>query len=482
MRLATGLVCLALVVVCALQAKATGSTYSRTANYQNEIVIRCPDKKKATIQTLQAHSDVWHVGKDTIDVRLSKKTFARVQNYFPKCHIVVANVESFVQQAEVQMFRMAEEQAWVQEVMAETIPKCGSLKQCEAALEDWEADQQMSSSFFEQYHPYEDIKSFYKTLSETHANLVTYMPSIGKTAEGRDMPAVHITASKNPNRKRFYMQCQIHAREWITGGVCMYIANHLATEYEKSSRVKSLLDNMEFVMVPIVNPDGIAYTWEHDRLWRKNRKQNSYSPSCPGVDINRNFPLGFLHKSIGHACDEDYPGFNAGSEHETKNIMKFFRNNAPIVGSIDWHSYGQLILRPYGYTNASAPDESFMLSLSNTMKDKIHSVHGQHYSPEKSEELYFCYGIAADWLYSNNAASTNKGYRSASICIELRDSGHPYGFLLPADQIVPTAEEVLPAVLYYAETMLNHPLIYNRKSQLKEPVFDAKKHHSRNGL
>ncbi len=29
--------------------------------------------------------------------------------------------------------------------------QCGSLKQCEAALEDWEADQQMSSSFFEQY-------------------------------------------------------------------------------------------------------------------------------------------------------------------------------------------------------------------------------------------------------------------------------------------------------------------------------------------
>ncbi len=38
----------------------------------------------------------------------------------------------------------------------------------------------------------------------------------------------------------------------------MYIANYLATEYKKDSRVKSLLDNIEFVMVPIVNPDGIA--------------------------------------------------------------------------------------------------------------------------------------------------------------------------------------------------------------------------------
>ncbi len=37
-------------------------------------------------------------------------------------------------------------------------------------------------------------------------------------------------------------------------------------------------------------------------------------------------------------------------------------------------------------------------------------------------------------VYSNDAASTNKGYRAASICIELRDTGQ-YGFLLPADQV-----------------------------------------------
>ncbi len=38
----------------------------------------------------------------------------------------------------------------------------------------------------------------------------------------------------------------------------MYIANHLVTKYESDSRIKTLLDKMEFVMVPIVNPDGIA--------------------------------------------------------------------------------------------------------------------------------------------------------------------------------------------------------------------------------
>ena len=32
---------------------------------------------------------------------------------------------------------------------------------------------------------------------------------------------------------------------------------------------------------------GYAYTWEHDRLWRKNRKTNARS-ECVGVDFNRN--------------------------------------------------------------------------------------------------------------------------------------------------------------------------------------------------
>ncbi len=94
---------------------------------------------------------------------------------------------------------------------------------------------------------------------------------------------------------------------------------------------------------------------------------------------------------------EDYPGHGPLSEHETQAIVKFFRGNAPIIGSIDWHSYGQLLLRPYGYSNASAPDESFLVGLSNGIKSAIFDVHGSHYTAEKSEGLYYCYGIAADW-------------------------------------------------------------------------------------
>ena len=84
-----------------------------------------PDKNKPTVKVLRAHADVWRTGKEDVDVRVNKKTFARVQNYFPECTVLVANVEEYMQEAEAQMFpeAMAEEQAWVQEVMKETLPK-----------------------------------------------------------------------------------------------------------------------------------------------------------------------------------------------------------------------------------------------------------------------------------------------------------------------------------------------------------------------
>ena len=65
------------------------------------------------------------------------------------------------------------------------------------------------------------------------------------------------------------------------------------------------------------------------------------------------------------------------SELETQHIVNFFRQHAPIVGAIDWHSYGQLILRPWGYTNTSSPDEAWLKRLSTDMANIMKRV-GTH--------------------------------------------------------------------------------------------------------
>ena len=62
-------------------------------------------------------------------------------------------------------------------------------------------------------HRYADIVNWWLKLAEDNPDLVKYEESIGKSLEGRDMPAVRITASPNFNGKKIYFQCQIHASE-----------------------------------------------------------------------------------------------------------------------------------------------------------------------------------------------------------------------------------------------------------------------------
>lgn len=92
----------------------------------NLFIYTCsPDKNKATVQILRDHSDVWHTGKESIDVRIARKTFARVQEYFPECSIMVEDLEAHVQAAEARMFpqKKAEQEAWLQAVVQSVIPK-----------------------------------------------------------------------------------------------------------------------------------------------------------------------------------------------------------------------------------------------------------------------------------------------------------------------------------------------------------------------
>ena len=84
-----------------------------------------PDKNKPSVQVLQAHADIWKLGKESIDLRVNKNMFARVQSYFPECTTIVANLESYMQEAEAQMFpaNKDDEQAWIESVIQETIPR-----------------------------------------------------------------------------------------------------------------------------------------------------------------------------------------------------------------------------------------------------------------------------------------------------------------------------------------------------------------------
>ena len=71
----------------------------------------------------------------------------------------------------------------------------------------------LMTSLFGIQHRYDDIVEWYKGL-EQKSDIVKFIPSIGKSVEGRDQPAVHITAVTDA-AKKIYFQCQIHASKCL---------------------------------------------------------------------------------------------------------------------------------------------------------------------------------------------------------------------------------------------------------------------------
>eukprot|EP01120_Amphizonella_sp_Union-15-10_P016706 TRINITY_DN8963_c0_g1_i5.p1 TRINITY_DN8963_c0_g1~~TRINITY_DN8963_c0_g1_i5.p1 ORF type:complete len:129 (+),score=30.20 TRINITY_DN8963_c0_g1_i5:414-800(+) len=115
-----------------------------------------------------------------------------------------------------------------------------------------------------------------------------------------------------------------------------------------------------------------------------------------------------------------------------------------IVGAIDYHSYGQLILRPWGDTRTNPPNNDKLTELGTLMRSAILSAGGVAYTSQKSYDLYPTTGSADDWYY-DNAAKIKLVYT-----FEVRDTGKN-GFILPTSEIIPTGKENLAAFIVFAE-------------------------------
>ncbi|KAI8866829.1 Zn-dependent exopeptidase [Ramicandelaber brevisporus] len=290
-------------------------------------------------------------------------------------------------------------------------------------------------------------------LANTRPGLLTLYPQIGRSYFGRPIFAVAITGNNSPtpsettNKPTIYIQCLIHAREWISGAMCPYIADVLTASYGSDPRITSIMDRARIAMVPIVNPDGYAYTFTTDRMFRKNMR---------AVDLNRNHV--FMWGRIGASAnprDETYRGPGPASEPETQTIVSF-QSNQPtrIIGALDFHSYGQDILRPFGHTSQPAPDEARLAAVSNRMANAIRRVRGNVYKSAPSGiGLYWTSGTADDDFYVR--------LKAYSLTVELSppdsDSGN-LGFIISPRWIRSVGNDMIPAVLEFAEFTLANPL------------------------
>ncbi len=291
-------------------------------------------------------------------------------------------------------------------------------------------------SWFEQYKTYDEILEKFNAMVADKPEICTLV-SLGDTLESRPIWALRITAGVD--KPMVVFDGAIHAREWIAPMTVMWIADRLVYGYDMDLHIRSLVDSLEVVLVPVANPDGYVYTWTTDRMWRKNRRDISGS-SCYGVDCNRNFGVGWGGVgSSGDPCNDVYRGTAGFSEPETQLFREFFQANPRIVSGISFHSYAQLIMSPFGYTPSLPDDHATFMELNEAMHDALLAVHGVQYDyGPLYATIYPASGVTVDWAYADEGVF--------EFTIEMRDEGQ-YGFELPADQIIPNCEENFAAVL-----------------------------------
>lgn len=292
------------------------------------------------------------------------------------------------------------------------------------------------------YHTYAEIEKELLDLQNAHPNLAQVV-DLGKSVENRSIWAIKISdnvATEEDEAKILFIGGH-HAREWIAVDVPFLLAKHLLENYDSDSNIQNYVNNGEIWIIPLLNPDGHQYSVTTNRLWRKNRRNNG--DGTFGVDLNRNYSFQWGGPgSSGDTFSEIYRGSEPFSEPETK-IIRDFAAQHDFVALLSYHNFSQLVLYPWGYTSQSAPDESLLHQLAQTMADSIFNVHGKTYVAEQSSDLYLASGDATDWLYGETQAP--------SYTIELRPASSFPGFELPESEIIPTFEENLPAALFLIE-------------------------------
>ncbi|NP_001267404.1 carboxypeptidase A5 [Pan troglodytes] len=317
----------------------------------------------------------------------------------------------------------------------------------EAMAKSRRLERSTNSFSYSSYHTLEEIYSWIDNFVMEHSDIVSKI-QIGNSFENQATPVLKFSTggSRHP---AIWIDTGIHSREWITHATGIWTANKIVSDYGKDRVLTDILNAMDIFIELVTNPDGFAFTHSMNRLWRKNK---SIRPGifCIGVDLNRNWKSGFGgNGSNSNPCSETYHGPSPQSEPEVAAIVNFITAHGNFKALISIHSYSQMLMYPYGRSLEPVSNQRELYDLAKDAVEALYKVHGIEYIfGSLSTTLYVASGITVDWAYDS-------GIKYA-FSFELRDTGQ-YGFLLPATQIIPTAQETWMALRTIMEHTLNHP-------------------------
>jgi carboxypeptidase T len=299
----------------------------------------------------------------------------------------------------------------------DAVARAETVRLASAAAADW----------FAEFRDYGAITAHLHELAELAPDRVA-VQSIGTSVEGRPLWALRIGHGATP----MLIDGTQHAREWISAMVTTCVADRLVRDYDRDPAIRAFVDRTQLWVVPVVNPDGYQYSWRTDRYWRKSRRDGH------GVDLNRNFSIAWGQRGSSRSEGaQDYRGPYAFSEPESI-ALRDLAAREHVALHVDFHAYGQLLLYPWDHTPTPAKDRDRLAGIGDRMASSMFAQHQTQYRLMAGVDLYPAAGTMSDWMYGELGA--------LSYVIELRPKGGA-GFVLPPDQIRPTCDEGLAAVL-----------------------------------
>ena len=298
---------------------------------------------------------------------------------------------------------------------------------------------------------------------KNHAPYFERIPLPHLTWEKRRVHACRIAKGNGRGRPAVCFIGGVHGREWGGPDILIYFAMRLLRAYRDKhgfqlgkrrvspAQVRRLIDTMDILLLPQVNPDGRHFSMDRHAFWRKNRRPAPRGQTfrSVGVDLNRNFP--FLWRFDQHFAPktvesthkpgdyETYVGPRPASEPETRNVMWLLDRFPNIRYFVDLHSYGETILHSWGsdddqstnremtFRNKAydgkrglilddvyreympAADRKEAVQMGRHMAAAIRLVRGRKYQVKQSVGLYPTAGSSDDYAYSRHWVDPKKG-------------------------------------------------------------------------
>jgi carboxypeptidase T len=296
------------------------------------------------------------------------------------------------------------------------------------------------------YHNYAEMLADMQAVAAAHPDTVRLF-SIGNSWEGRVLHGARVSndATDNLTEPGVLFVGLHHAREHLTVEVVLSLL-HLFAE-SNNRKVRQLVQTRQIYIVPNLNPDGGEYdiaTGQY-RFWRKSR-QPTPQPGVYGTDENRNYSYkwGCCGGSSGNPGSDTYRGPSAFSAPEDARLSEFVIAHKNIKTAISYHSYGNLILYPYGYTYDDVPadmnaiDHQAFVAIANEMQRTT------GYHAQQGSDLYITDGDFNDWMYGAE--------RRYAFTIELGGGG-----FYPGDEIIPGETQRNHAAAIYVAKIANCP-------------------------